>query len=241
MGSRSIGPRRLYGLNQVARNNLNNIQDGTKTKSNVRGLVESVHMYEKDVVESVVEIAQAMEVNDAATPTPREVQNNHINDEEEQGNTEGKGSKLKFEIPDEIDRAIGENARHLVNESGCIVRTRAPFNVKNWQEAFSVVGDSMWKEIQIVSERNSKNRFSDKRVIHTTGNLAFAEVEDILSKENDNVKPSADVVWLIEHTRKNKEGELEWADATRSKTIHDKLKHVVAEVGDTMTQEEILI
>ncbi|KAL2928278.1 1 4-alpha-glucan-branching enzyme 1 chloroplastic/amyloplastic [Bienertia sinuspersici] len=37
------------------------------------------------------------------------------------------------------------------------------------------------------------------------------------------------------------EGELEWADATRSKTIHDKLKHAVVEVGDTMTQEEILI
>ncbi|KAL2937249.1 Synergin gamma [Bienertia sinuspersici] len=96
-------------------------------------------------------------------------------------------------------------------------------------------------EFKIVSERNSKNRLSDKRVIHTIGNLAFAEVEDILTKENDNVKLSADVVWLIEHTHKNKEGELEWADATRSKTIHDKLKHVVAEAGDTMTQEEILI
>ena len=34
------------------------------------------------------------------------------------------------------------------------------------------------------------------------------------------MKPPADVVWLIEHTRKNEKGELEWADATRSKTIH---------------------
>lgn len=62
----------------------------------------------------------------------------------------GKGSKLKIHIPDEIDRAIGENARHLVNECGRIVRTRAPLNVKNWQEAFSVAGDSMWKEIQVM-------------------------------------------------------------------------------------------
>lgn len=40
------------------------------------------------------------------------------------------------------------------------------------------------------------------------------------TKENNNVKPSADVVWLIEHTRKNDKGDLEWADTTRSKTIH---------------------
>lgn len=53
------------------------------------------------------------------------------------------------DIPDEIDRAIGENARHLVNECGCVVRTKAPLNVKNWQEALSVAGDSMWKEIQV--------------------------------------------------------------------------------------------
>ncbi|KAL2900749.1 Synergin gamma [Bienertia sinuspersici] len=93
----------------------------------------------------------------------------------------------------------------------------------------------------IVTKRNSKNRLYDKMVIHTTGNLAFAEVEDILTKENNNVKPSVNVVWLIEHTCNYKKGELEWANATRSKTIHDKLKNVVAEDGDTMTQEEILI
>ncbi|KAL2899136.1 Glutamate receptor ionotropic NMDA 2D [Bienertia sinuspersici] len=364
VGNRSIGPRRLYGMNQVARSNLNNIQDDlnrqcssfTRDKEiesptlNERNNLEHdtngsrvVHEIELNDCESggflgkrkriswlVSRIAQAMEVNEAAAPTPKEVHNNHINYEEEQGNAEveklitifpsfvtcyeatsktrgkgnrgkyksyvvdmkikGKGSKLTIEIPDEIDRAIGENARHLLNECGRIVRTRAPLNVKNWQEAFSVAGDSMWKEtqdkFQIVEsscslkmyefvvdtmqrlyspkcgktdqERENNpppdlpieqwkyciKRFGFdefKRVIHTTGNLAFAEVEDILTKENNNVKPSTDVVWLIEHTRKNTEGELEWADATRSKTIHDKLKHVVAEVGDTMTQDEILI
>lgn len=63
----------------------------------------------------------------------------------------GRGSKLQIEIPEEIDRAIGENARHLVNECGRVVRTRAPLNVNNWQEAFSKAGDSMWKEIQVLS------------------------------------------------------------------------------------------
>ena len=61
----------------------------------------------------------------------------------------GKGSKLTIEIPPEIDRAIGENARHLVNECGRVVRTKAPLNVKNWQEALTIAGDSMWKEIQV--------------------------------------------------------------------------------------------
>lgn len=34
-------------------------------------------------------ITQAIEVNEAANPLPREVQNNHHNDEGDQGNTEG--------------------------------------------------------------------------------------------------------------------------------------------------------
>ncbi|XP_021767554.1 uncharacterized protein LOC110731946 isoform X3 [Chenopodium quinoa] len=53
----------------------------------------------------------------------------------------GKGSKLSVYIPDEIDRAIGENARHLVNECGRVVRTKAPLDVRNWQGAFSVAGE----------------------------------------------------------------------------------------------------
>lgn len=65
----------------------------------------------------------------------------------------GKGSKLTVFIPEEIDRAIGENARHLVNECGRVVRTRAPLDVKDWAEAFAIVGDSMWKEIQVMCQR----------------------------------------------------------------------------------------
>lgn len=61
----------------------------------------------------------------------------------------GQKSKLKIYIPDDIDRAIGENARHLVNECGRVVRTKAPLNVNTWKEAFAKAGDSMWREIQV--------------------------------------------------------------------------------------------
>ena len=66
----------------------------------------------------------------------------------------GRGSKLKITIPDEIDRAIGENARHLVNECGRVVRTKAPLNVKSWKEAFEAAGESMLKEIQVMLVTN---------------------------------------------------------------------------------------
>ncbi|XP_057522640.1 uncharacterized protein LOC130802649 [Amaranthus tricolor] len=94
--------------------------------------------------------------------------------------------------------------------------------------------------MQVISERNCKNRNSAKRTMHTTGNLSFPESEDVLTKENDNVKLTADKVWLIQHTRKNDQGKLEWLD-TRSKEIHVKLKDVVASAGDSMTQDEILL
>jgi hypothetical protein len=41
-----------------------------------------------------------------------------------------RGSKLKITIPEEMDRAIGDNARHLVNECERVMRTKAPLNVK---------------------------------------------------------------------------------------------------------------
>jgi len=34
-----------------------------------------------------------------------------------------------------------------VNECGQVVRTRAPLNAKNWQEAFTSASDGMWKEV----------------------------------------------------------------------------------------------
>ncbi|XP_057546544.1 uncharacterized protein LOC130825374 isoform X3 [Amaranthus tricolor] len=65
-------------------------------------------------------------------------------------------------------------------------------------------------EFKLISARNSKNRNSDKRVKHTTGQLSFPESEDVLvTKKNRGVKLSADKAWLIQHTRKNDDGKLE--------------------------------
>ncbi|CAO2824837.1 unnamed protein product [Amaranthus hypochondriacus] len=76
-------------------------------------------------------------------------------------------------------------------------------------------------EFKLISARNSKNRNSDKRVKHTTGQKSFSESEDVLTKTNGGVKLSADKVWLIQHTRKNDDGKLEWLHGdTRSKGIH---------------------
>ncbi|KAL2937879.1 RIMS-binding protein 3C, partial [Bienertia sinuspersici] len=98
-------------------------------------------------------------------------------------------------------------------------------------------------EFKKISERNSKNRLSEKRTKTTIGNLSFAEVEEILTQENQGVKPPADVIWLVEHTTRNNEGVLQWVDESRSKSkeIHEQLKVVVAIHGDSMTQEEILL
>ncbi|KAL2923804.1 NAD-dependent protein deacetylase SIR2rp1 [Bienertia sinuspersici] len=185
----------------------------------------------------------------------------------------GRQSKLEVYIPDDIDRSIRDNARHLVNECGRVVRTRAPLNVKNWKEAFTIAGDSIWKEMRVnlrlrkvypladlpqdqwrycverfgskefkkITERNSKNRLSKKRTKTTIGNLSFAEVEEILTQENQGVKPPADVIWLVEHTTRNNEGVLQWTNESRSKEIHEQLKVAVAIHGDSMTQEEILL
>ncbi|KAL2902659.1 Transport and Golgi organization protein 1 [Bienertia sinuspersici] len=225
-------------------------------------------------------------------------------------------SKLKVYVPDDIDRAIGDNARHFVNECGRVVRTRAPLNVKNWKEAFTIAGDAIWKEIEgkfeikeggsymklqafamdtmqrlyrlwkarlhyyykslgseltkeerlkypppdlpqdqwqycverfgstefkKISERNSKNRLSEKRTKTTTGNFSFVEVEEILVIIKPGLKPPVDVTWLAEHTTRNNEGVLQWADESRSKELHEQLKVVVAIHGDSMTQEEILL
>uniref|UniRef100_A0A803N2V6 Transposase n=1 Tax=Chenopodium quinoa TaxID=63459 RepID=A0A803N2V6_CHEQI len=134
----------------------------------------------------------------------------------------GKGSKLSVYIPDEIDRATGENARHLVNECGHVSPKCGKDDAERMKNPPPDVPLEQWKscvkhfgspEFKFVSERNSKNRLSTNTCIHTTGNWAFVEVEDVLTKENGNVKPSAD----------------------------DKLKDVVSKVGDSMTQEEILI
>ncbi|KAL2942880.1 Nitric oxide-associated protein 1, partial [Bienertia sinuspersici] len=134
----------------------------------------------------------------------------------------------------------------------------APLNVNNWKEAFTIVGDVKCKlllwilhndsigygklgytitiRVWKISERNSKNHLSEKRTKTTTGNLSFAEVEEILTQENQGVKPPADVIWLLEHTTQNNKGVLQWKDESRSKEIHVQ-KQRIKELQET--REEI--
>ncbi|KAJ8421587.1 hypothetical protein Cgig2_017485 [Carnegiea gigantea] len=173
----------------------------------------------------------------------------------------GKQSKLSISIPDEIDRAISDNARHLVNECGRVVRTRAPLDVKNWQEAFARAGDGVWKEIQRLYRiwktrlhyyyKSPKcGKIDEGRMRNPPADLPQDQWEyyvkrfssaEFKTKENNNVKPTADVIWLAEDTRKSDEGVLQWADQNRSKEIYDKLKNAVANAGESKTQEEILL
>ncbi|KAK7288518.1 hypothetical protein RIF29_01979 [Crotalaria pallida] len=108
-----------------------------------------------------------------------------------------------------------------------------------WEYCVKRFGSEEFKKI---SERNSKNRLSEKRCTHTTGNLSFTEFEDKMVKQNKGVKPHADAIWLAEHTHENDDGELEWADPIRSKKyMYDELKEVITTNGDTMTQKEVLL
>ncbi|KAK7255493.1 hypothetical protein RIF29_28904 [Crotalaria pallida] len=100
-----------------------------------------------------------------------------------------------------------------------------------WEYCVKRFGSEEFKKI---SERNSKNRLSEKRCTHTTGNLSFAEFEDKMVKLNKGVKPHADAIWLAEHTHENADGELKWVDT-------DELKEVISTNGATMTQEEVLL
>ncbi|KAJ8420580.1 hypothetical protein Cgig2_010961 [Carnegiea gigantea] len=119
-------------------------------------------------------LSTTLEAQEAANPCdvkvdPINVNFEHVRPPRRGGIHGSANSTIDGNVGNNEDRAIGDNARHLVNECGRIVRTRAPLDVKNWQEAFARAGDGMWKEIQ--------------------------------TKENNNVKPTADVIWLAEHKR----------------------------------------
>ncbi|KAJ8435899.1 hypothetical protein Cgig2_010256 [Carnegiea gigantea] len=173
----------------------------------------------------------------------------------------GKQSNLSICIPDEIDRTIGDNARHLVNECGRVVRTRAPLDVKNWHEAFARPmmgykfeieegGCYMKMQAFVIDTMQRLYRIWKTRCTTTTRALSVRTYWYVFvdhpspalpTKENNNVKTTADVIWPAEHTRKSDEGVLQWADRNCSKEIHDKLKNTVAKASESKTQEEILL
>ncbi|KAL2897762.1 Isocitrate dehydrogenase kinase/phosphatase [Bienertia sinuspersici] len=167
--------------------------------------------------------------------------------------------KAEVYIPDDIDRAIGDNARHIFNECGRVVRTRAPLNIKNWKEAFTIFGDTMWKEIEVVLYEVTSlccgyyaktlqypppdlPQDQWQYCVERFGSTELKKISERNSKnQNQGVKPPADVIWLVEHTTRNNEGVLQWADESRSKEIHEQIKVIIATHGDSMTQEEILL
>ncbi|KAL2933817.1 Ribosomal RNA small subunit methyltransferase C [Bienertia sinuspersici] len=164
----------------------------------------------------------------------------------------GRQKKLKVYIPDDIDRAIRDNARHFVKECGRVVRTRPPLNVKNWKEAFTISGDAMWKEIEgkfeikeggsymklqafaadttqriyllwkarlhyyyksLGSELTNEERLEYPPPDLPQDQKSVKEIPKIVcrikkTKKNQGVKPPADVIWLVEHTNRNNEGEI---------------------------------
>ncbi|KAJ8437671.1 hypothetical protein Cgig2_028609 [Carnegiea gigantea] len=114
------------------------------------------------------------------------------------------------------------------------------FSIDNWRHCCATFDSDDFKN---KSARNSKNRKSDKWCKHSTGNLAFPEVEDILTKKNNKVKPTADVIWLAEHTHID-DGVLVWVDDKRSKQMHSDLHDLVQnkdKEGAPQTQEEMLL
>ena len=61
------------------------------------------------------------------------------------------GGKLDIHIPDDILRAMGENARNLVNYCGLVVRTTAPLTTIDWKEVTNRVGEQMLLKIKVIN------------------------------------------------------------------------------------------
>lgn len=61
------------------------------------------------------------------------------------------GGKLDIHIPDDILRAMGENARNLVNYCGLVVRTTAPLTTIDWKEMTDRVGEQMLLKIKVIN------------------------------------------------------------------------------------------
>ncbi|KAJ8430974.1 hypothetical protein Cgig2_008320 [Carnegiea gigantea] len=76
----------------------------------------------------------------------------------------------------------------------------------------------------------------DAAFIQNMKNLPTLLLEETYTKENNNVKPTADVT-----SRKTNEGVLQWAYRNCSKEIHDKLKNAITNAGESKTQKEILL
>ena len=59
------------------------------------------------------------------------------------------GGKIKVDIPDDIDRAVGEGARDLVSYCGWMVRTTVSFRDGEWDKIFAKDGETMWLKVKV--------------------------------------------------------------------------------------------
>ncbi|OMO85703.1 hypothetical protein COLO4_21469 [Corchorus olitorius] len=62
--------------------------------------------------------------------------------------TEGGKKTLDIEMPPDIERAVGANARDVANFIGYVVRTYAPIELGSWKPAFEAKGEKMLNEIK---------------------------------------------------------------------------------------------
>ncbi|XP_038698633.1 uncharacterized protein LOC119996164 [Tripterygium wilfordii] len=100
------------------------------------------------------------------------------------------------------------------------------------------------EKFQKISQRNAANR-AKLVTKHTCGTRSFTEVEESMRDPISGKKPPPDEIWLKQHTKKSKEGELQWSDPI-SKEVHEKLHDLVVQQEETppesqLTNDEMLL
>ncbi|KAF7833107.1 uncharacterized protein G2W53_015440 [Senna tora] len=146
------------------------------------------------------------------------------------------GQKVKINIPEGLQRAVGLDARDIASYCGFVLRQTVSFRVGRWQNVFATYGQAMCLKVKVVSERNKRNRA--KQVIrHTSGPRSFAEVEELTRDPTTGEKERP----MLQHTHKTNGGRV-WLDP-KSKEIHGRLKELVSQQKDNqhpLTGDEIL-
>ncbi|KAF5744017.1 hypothetical protein HS088_TW08G00605 [Tripterygium wilfordii] len=100
------------------------------------------------------------------------------------------------------------------------------------------------EKFQKISQRNTANR-AKLVTKYTCGTRSFAEVEESMRDPISGKRPPPDEIWLRQHTKKSKEGELQWSDPI-SKEVHEKLHDLVVQQEETppesqLTNDEMLL
>jgi len=59
------------------------------------------------------------------------------------------GAKITIDIPEDIDRAVGDGARDIANYCGFLVRTIISFRESDWSTIFTKHGEEMWLKVKV--------------------------------------------------------------------------------------------